>query len=186
MCQRIIAVVLLCVIGFSAPSAHAVSVRWTIGSVFPGGAAWLTENGRLIGGFTYDADTGVYSDFRLRTFSSTYTGTLYTIYEQRLDPTRELAAFESTTGGLLGQRMLYLYFPASLTNAGGQVDLFRIIEGVCTEISPLTGGVCLPSQTHTGYLGSFLTGAPIPTPPAAWLFGSSLAAMGWLRRKNAA
>jgi len=186
MRQKIIAVLLLCLIGFGAESAYAVPVRWTIGSVYPGGAAWLSDNGRLTGGFTYDADSGIYSDFNLRTSSTLYTGALYTIYMPYSNPTIELTAFASTTGGLLGQRMLYLYFPATLTNAGGHVDLFSIIEGVCADISPFTGGVCLPSQDHTANVGSYLTGIPIPVPSAVWLFGSALGVMGWLRRKAAA
>ena len=182
MGRRTVAVVFLCVATLASQSAHAIPIRWTIGSVFPDGAAWLTQGGRLTGGFTYDADTGVYSDISLQTFSFGYAGSLYTIYQPgQRDHDSEITAFVSTTGGVLGQNEINLWLPATLTNAGGEVGIFGIVEGVCVEIGPITGGVCLPTQSHTGYLGSFVTGVPIPA--AAWLFGSALCVMGGLRCK---
>jgi hypothetical protein len=186
MRQPIIALLVLWLIAFGAQSAYAVPVRWTIGSYFLDGVAVISDGGRVVGGFTYDADSGVYSDFTLRTYSTGYAGANYSIYVPTLDPTTSLTAFQSTTGGLLGQRALYLGFGPTLTNAGGQVALILVNEGVCAEISPLTGGVCLLTQDHLSQGAGFLTGAAIiPIPAAAWLFGSALGLIGFARRRTA-
>jgi hypothetical protein len=161
---------------------HASPVRWTLTPNL-----FLSEGGRMAGAFTYDADTGVYSDVAFLTFGGTYPGGVYRVVEpsQNQDPSHKAYFWASTTGGLLGQREIYVPYIGTLTNAGGSVGVGFVIEGRCVEISQLTGGICLISQDRVGFLNSQLVGTPIvPVPGAAWLFGGALAALGLLKRRR--
>lgn len=127
---------LVAILGISS-SAYAIPVRWIIGN-----NAFLSDGGRMLGSFIYDADLGIYSDIGIATFGGTYPGGYYSVSDpgQQRDPGHSLTAWVSTDGGLLGQMALYLPVIGTLTNAGGNLSLGISVEGLCGEISPLTGG----------------------------------------------
>lgn len=181
---------LLCIALAAAPGiGHASPVRWTLVPNLS-----LTGGGRMAGGFTYDADTSVYSDVAFITFGGTdpifgapYPAGEYRVVEpsQNQDPSHKAYFWASTTGGLLGQREIYIPYFGTLTNAGGSVSVGFVIEGRCVEISQITGGICLISQDRTGFLTSQLVGvAIVPLPGAAWLFGGAVAALSFLKRRR--
>ena len=55
----------------------------------------------------------------------------------------------------------------------------------CAFSSPEDGVVCGPSNSQITILNS-ITVSEVPIPAAVWLFGSALAGLGWIRRKQAA
>ena len=74
----------------------------------------------------------------------------------------------------LGPCWLALSFSDALTNAGGTVSLIpsSFVRNLDTDgVASLTGSV---------------SASNVPIPAAIWLFGSALAGLGWMRRKQAA
>jgi hypothetical protein len=71
-----------------------------------------------------------------------------------------------------------MLFAASLTNAGGVVAIDGSGEFIC-------GQECIYPASELRQISSGQVSA-VPIPAAAWLFGSALAGLGWLRRKQTA
>jgi hypothetical protein len=164
-CMAALAVVLI------AGTAAAVPVKWTIPSMT------LSDGGTISGSFTFDADTGAYSDINIVTAGGTRPG-LNTTYVRI-----------SAMGGYATQLYLhpagpnaqtaFMWFSAPLTNAGGAVAIGEIHEAAaCLE--PCTGfAVDRSTYTPGSITGAVIGAGPTPVPTMSeWamiLFGAILA-----------
>ena len=190
---------------FIALPIQAAPITWTLNNV-----GFITEDDgsppdtRIVTGyFDYDADTGVYSNINLVTTlyeGETYAwvGGSYEHIANNSSKTSSTGAFFGTEpgpspyGGLLDQdaAVLQLRFETALTNAGGTINILgsdgslthRYVAGGYTYSS----GLVVPSGPLRKIAGGTITATGVvPIPAAAWLFGSSLAGLGWIKRKQA-
>ena len=145
-------------------SVQAVPVTWDVFRI-------MSEQGTYVRGqFTYDADTNTYSDISIYWTSRLHSGTVTTA---DLDLSSASSTYmEFIPSGKLDQ--LYWYFqPEALSNVdvGVTVD-YR--NGTVKDFEGRIGGVRGTAKSV------------VPIPAAAWLFGSALAGLGWIRRRQTA
>jgi len=162
---------------FLSSAALAIPVKWTLQSVV------FTDGGTAFGSFIYDADTNIYSGVDITTTSGTaLSGTVYKFTNPTVSGSASIAQFLDADGAdLTGARFFGLLPADDLSN-----------ELISTSINGLDTGeyTCINSTCNTGPglrgLGSgYITASSVvPVPAAAWLFGSALAGLGWLRRKQ--
>jgi hypothetical protein len=151
---------------FASVVANAMPVEWTIDSLV------FDDGGKGSGTFTYDADTNSYSAIEMivTTAGTDFAGASYTwVVGNSTGLLARVAPLE-------GLPALELTFAASLTDAGGVIAIVGAGEFRC-------GPECsYPVSTLRGISSGQISAVPIPA--AVWLFGSALAGLGWLRRKQ--
>jgi hypothetical protein len=134
------------------------------------------DGGSLEGSFVWDADNLFASNIDLiTTLGSSYQGTAYSICQGGQCDSGQLEQkprFIFTSSGTLPA--LFVELDGPLTNLGGSVS---IVVGVCAQ-SCENWGIGLTRNVTYGQLTA------VPLPPAVWLFGSALAGLGWVRRKE--
>jgi hypothetical protein len=158
-------------------------------------------DGVATGSFTYDADTNIYSDVSITTTGSGIWGTdncgdsaLCGTYIRATDLYAPLTATSlqitptaSDPIDSTGYYGISLQFVSALTNAGGTVQLFTAGgtdgEGICKNPDCLPEGAA-GVTAFRGFSGGSVSAIPVPA--AVWLFGSALAGLGWMRRKQTA
>jgi hypothetical protein len=169
-------------------SAHAANLTWTINDFnYSGHFAGLT------GSFDYDADTGVFSNINIT--SSAQLGFTYTDPNVSLIQWHDGTSNDYSTYPYPSLRLitdvpgelhdLHFFFSDQLTNNGGTISLVDTPYGTTEDICFNDGyGCSTPSSSfYTGLDGTGTISA-VPIPAAAWLFGSALAGLGWMRRKQ--
>jgi len=182
-------------------TTQASPVRWELSDIrFVDGGANLNL---VTGSFIYDADTQAVSAVSfsgLPSYGPDYNllygidisgdGSSILFTEQAVASIAELDTYS-------GEAMV-LGFTNRLTNTGGFTTL---LEGIgpgslidngsnnanCQDgiDSCMTYGIY--NVTHyesLGYWGGEIVGSVVPVPAAVWLFGSALAGLGWIRRKQ--
>ena len=139
-------------------AAYAVPVEWTIENGMAGAQTYG-------GSFIFDADAVInpYTDVTLAYLQDPIVVAVPDASNLEVD-------------GFNGSAMThYIAFDTPLTNAGGIVTFTGFIysEDACG----FNGGFCAD-------LSGQVVANVVPVPAAAWLFGSALAGLGWLRRKQ--
>ena len=178
------------ILGFFASIAQAAPVTWTFNNVV------FDDGTQLTGSFTYDIDTNTTSDINIFTQGNNLT---YPGFADWTDP------MHYNSGGAGGGGIDFVFISTApscsscnpnlnlsfydpflglgLSNAGGEY---------VWAPSPFTGSIPAMEGTEIAYsyLGSdqrsIVSGSisSVPIPDAAWLFGTALAGLGWLRRKQ--
>ena len=181
----------------ASAAANSVPVRWELVDV-----SMLKPNGQfdppteysLSGYFVYDADL----DAGERYLEVDITGGLFGDYilgRSKVDPSdsvaddrswffdRAISSPEFFQLGLDSYYGDYVYFEydSPLTNAGGTANLSSGYEFSC---APIEGCGGIGDESGGLVWGGSLVGAVVPVPAAIWLFGSALAGLGWMRRKQ--
>jgi hypothetical protein len=169
-----------------AGTAQAIPVTWTVDGIFDDG-------GTLTGTFVFDADTGSYTNINL---SSTDYSTYYEPYSTEYDAGTAQFGAELTysdftvwdASGLFVQGQarlapseyigLDIFWGAALTNAGGTYSLVNGRGRTYTTNLSVDAGHGPIRAIASG------TVSTVPIPAAVWLFGSALAGLGWMRRKQ--
>ena len=177
--------ILLAFIGvLLAHGVNSAPVTWTLEDVV------FADGGTAAGSFVYDADTNAYSGIFVETFlSNGDLGRTY-ITDDFADglfsqPSQVyFGEYPSSAFDLSHAWGLQLDFSTPLSNFGGTVALIvgspnESKEGYCG-----TDASCAFPQTYRTIVGGQVSAVPIPA--AVWLFGSALAGLGWMRRKQAA
>lgn len=171
----------------SISSAHAIPVQWTLENVVFERTGWYEDKpgGYVTGSFIYDADTNVYSNIDIKTYTSDgNSAVLYNMSTGR-DPATPVQFGDASIvhleglgdiGSPYGATLLTLGFVENLTNAGGTVSLWRVSEDLSPDFF----------QTDPAANAVVHGVSVIPVPAAVWLFGSALAGLGWMRRKQSA
>ena len=155
-------------------SVQAAVVTWTVNGTF-------VDGGTMTGTFDYDADSNMYSNISITTtnyapaccgaqFGGTYT-TPFTFGS--LDESHFFAETNASVGGNF--LILQLDFLSDLTNAGGVVNI---------DVNSNNSIEIVTSFEAIRNLMPGATVSAVPIPAAVWLFGSALAGLGWLRRKQ--
>jgi hypothetical protein len=164
-------------------SVFAAPVTWTLTGTFS------SSGGSASGTFVYDANTNIYSDVSISTF--TPGGAVVAVYD--MSSTIVAGAVSNGQPDFLSMNGYDAYDPnhnaafvsfgfgEALTNAGGTVAVIGYGEDWTEYYNPVSG--ILGDEPQNGFSG-FVTAAAVPLPAAVWLFGSALAALGWLRRKQ--
>jgi hypothetical protein len=150
-------------------AANAVPVTWTVDSLL------FDDGGTGSGTFSYDADTNTYSNIDIvTTVGANFTGAHYmSLINNAVNNANSLIIMVYPLEGLSG---LELSFAASLTNYGGSITITGGRESIC-------GQECMYPVSDLRYISSGQASA-VPVPAAVWLFGSALAGLGWLKRKQ--
>jgi len=169
-------------LGFILPfvwgSAFSVPVTWTLQD------AIFDDGGSATGSFVYDADLEVFADIEITTTAgSVFDGQHYQHATFFLTDV-SLGVTTADQADLTGLPALAMFFTGGgfipMTNAGGTLLLDSAGgEGYCGV--PSCAGADLDLDLREFVSGS-ITAVPIPA--AVWLFGSALAGLGWMRRKQ--
>jgi hypothetical protein len=155
----------------AAGSANAVPVVWTLNDVT------FNDGGIATGSFTFDANTGNYSDISIQTTAGTtqpipaYPGTSYGDLNPSTVIGQNLLAYE--TGA--ADYGLALDWLGNLSNSGGSLTLQTGISSNEIDLNVFA------TRLITG--GSI---SAIPIPAAVYLFASGLGLLGWMRRRQLA
>jgi hypothetical protein len=155
--------------------ANAVPVTWVLDGVM------FDDGGVATGSFVYDADTDLYIDVSIS--SLFYYQVIPTHYNEvsawpgELDSTTLSLYTEESEGITSYQDLIFLDFDQALSNAGGTIG----VTG--WESSATTVGLSGASSADH-YIISGTVVSAVPVPAAVWLFGSALAGLGWMRRKQ--
>jgi hypothetical protein len=159
-------------------SANAVPVIWTLDGV-------TFEDGYTAeGSFVYDADlgfNGTYSDISITTYSASGTNFVDQLGDGGLrDPDR--VAMSDNVDYFLG-----LVFASPLTSAAGSVELVPDLGDGMNSLdagcSSFIGCGAPDISNFRSITSGRVIGNVVPIPAAAWLFGSALAGLAWVRRK---
>jgi hypothetical protein len=155
---------------FASASVCAMPLEWAIDSLI------FDDGGTGSGTFTYDADTNMYSNIDIVTTAGTESdGAPYiSVIDDAPNDSTYVAVMVYPLEGL---HMLELSFADSLTNVGGIIAIDGYGESLCGQecMYPVLG----LRQISAGQISA------VPVPAAAWLLGSALAGLGWMRRKRA-
>jgi len=163
---------------------------------------------QLSGSFVYDADTNLYSDvdlvlddgWRAITSVSCSYGDEATSCPDQYGVTFAYIGEYNHENYSQAKEYYQLNFDAPLTNAGGEVSLFGDcgIPGYC-DIGPRTSkwmvcdglvgcvdGIATENAIWAWGGNEKIIGSVVPVPAAVWLFGSALAGLGFMRRRQTA
>jgi len=155
-------------------SVQAAPVTWTLNDV------GFDDGEILEGSFTFDADTNSYSNVYIYSSDYSYAGYSdtalppFVIWNSIYSSSNENYLGGETAYDFVGLFILDLRFDSALTNAGGSVSLLP------TSYEGLYQGEFVAFERAV--VSGTLSAVPIPAP--AWLFGSALAGLGWMRRKQ--
>jgi hypothetical protein len=154
---------------FASATVCAAPLEWAIDSLA------FNDGGTASGTFTYNADTNTYSNIDIvTTVGSAFEGAAYNAVNTSAPNSSDfLGAMIFPLGGL---PTLQLSFAASLTNDGGNVAIDGYAESMC-------GDACEFAISDYRYISAGQISA-VPVPAAVWLFGSALAGLGWIRRRQ--
>jgi hypothetical protein len=167
--RHALGVILLLVVG----SANAAPVTWTVDATW--NASFDTDDGvgQLAGTFDYNADTGIYSNIDLVSTCSIgicqdFFGASINSFFQGNDTFMAADGLTSIDAPV----QVNLSYSDVLTDSGGDFSLeFN---------SQISGFLAQDDGALTG------TVSAVPIPAAVWLFGSALAGLGWMRRRQTA
>ena len=161
-------------------ATYATPVEWTLSATF-------SEGLEATGQFTYDADTNQYTDI-----SIFFDGNL--AFQRATSPgfttprflVRDTGVWEPSSG-LMYTEDFSLSFEQSLTNAGGEARIASgyYYLGVQDLNECFFGPYCPLGPAYDQTLISGTVSA-VPIPAAAWLLGSALIGLRFVRRRNVA
>jgi len=174
-CLRPFAALVVCL---TALPASASPLLWTIDSPLV-----LASGATITGSFVFDADLGLHSSIQLTATGSSADG-LYDVLVAASGSGGGLYAATDAVVDYTGATVIDLSFTTGLTNAGGTVPVFEVSLSTCSDSS--CGSLSsIPSEYASVYNGDVgtVTASPVPVPAAAWLLGSALGLIAWVRRR---
>ena len=162
-------------------SANAAPVTWTLDATFTTGQTFT-------GTFDYDENTNNYSSINLSISGAEFALSHdYGVYDRTPYPVNSIGLIWENPTNVIWDRNISsgcsnegvecfviddLQFASALSSAGGLINVTgyrQWIEGIHNDQVMLSGTV---------------SASAVPVPAAVWLFGSALAGLGWMRRKQ--
>ena len=179
--------IIIIILGILMRYAIALFLVFVIGPVNAAPVVWTLNDvtfeygGTAVGSFTFDADTGIYSEINIQTSNGPQnpdnpiqgtSGFLGATHEYLLENTTAGENLRAYAGNPSPLYALNLDWAGGLSNQGGSIEL-------------LTGAYSFEYSTVYGYRREVTGGSisAVPVPAAVWLFGSALAGLGWFRRR---
>ena len=162
-----------------ALSAQAAPVTWTLdGVVFANGNT-------ATGAFNYDADTNIYSEVSIQTSGGGSYGSLgFSVWGGGSPNITGFIQADSLPDAT-DEPVFILAFTESLTNTGGTIALsLSFATGQPSAIATCSDPACQSASAPPGLAVTSGSVTAVPLPAAVWLFGSALAGLGWMRRKQ--
>jgi hypothetical protein len=163
-----------------APLAYALPVTWHLVDV-------QIDQGYFIeGSYTYDADLNVFTNVAIETLATPWGNSSFDIACSEIElpcgDIGDILVFQDS-GSLTPAPVLYLELEGSMSNAGGslQISIGCFGEPTCPDAS--NSYLIDPWFSRNEIVSGYVVAA-VPIPAAVWLFGSALAAVGWMRRKQ--
>ncbi|MDB4307753.1 VPLPA-CTERM sorting domain-containing protein [Gammaproteobacteria bacterium] len=167
----------------------AVPVTWTLNNVV------YDDGGIVTGSFDYDAEFEFYSNINIQS-PEHWEGDWFWAEQSFIDvgqygPAATETRFHNPGCGYCENdpdTVITFKFATALTNSGGTVSLIPNVSflspGFAEPGGPFWG---LPDMS-SGMDRKIVSGtiSTVPIPAAAWLFGSTLVGLGWMRRKQLA
>jgi len=136
-------------------SAEADPVTWT----FVGGS--FMDGGTISGSFTFDADTGLFSNIDVTTAGGSFPGAHYTaISPSRPSSPSGFHFVTQASGDLTGTNTLDSFLNPPMTNLGGTIPLFA------NQLGAITENTCLNATCGGTQLGRIIGGGILTAPPA--------------------
>ena len=174
---------------FFSMSAYSAPLTWVIED------AVFDDSTTMTGQFDYDAATNTYSNISIQTYAydlpwgnGEFSGTVDVTpeYDGLWQAPTTFCPDAGQSSTCLYLNLFYgngydtefgLLFSSALTGAGGNINFLSSTHEIFYE-------VCSGCQ---GFSRNLVAGqvSAVPVPAAIWLFGSALAGLGWLRKKQA-
>lgn len=166
--------IVIVVVSIFSLAVNAAPVTWTLNDVH------FDDGGTAVGSYDYDAVANIYSNvFITTTEGSIFSGSSYndacnvsTCHPDFID---SRPVFENVTGTYI-ERLLVFSLQGAMTNSGGVLQI--LAGGIGCELSCEVDDALRSRIVVAGSVSA------VPVPAAAWLFGSALAVLGWLRRQQ--
>ena len=162
---------------FVASSAFATPIEWDINFTLSDGATGS-------GSFYYDQDSNSYTGISITTTAgeAPFNGETF----EYLMPSNQSSAaalflVSDLPGDLTGVPGMYFILNGSLIDPSGTYQIIEGFESFCADFYCNDNA----SELREIYSGT-VTASAVPVPAAVWLFGSALAGLGWVRRKQSA
>ena len=171
---------------FMLSTAQAETIRWTLQN------AMLSDGQSVTGSFDYDTGSGEFSAISI--FNSGAATWAATEFTQTVDSVSVIPPVDcqtyacvflpdAATTGSIALELVWDNYPVYLTEAGtlnllyGTSSMWLCDNSDCSSLFA-------PGGTRVDFVAGAILGTVVPIPAAVWLFGSALAALGWLRRKT--
>ena len=150
-----------------SPSIVAAPVTWTLDTV----------GEFVVGTFDYDPDTDVYSNVNVTTV---HVADIFNNFQiESFSSSCGLYACSLLMSGDNGYSGIQLRFDPNLADAlavgDNSVDLDYLDSYYFNDMTP---------DGYTYNISGNVTASVVPIPATVWLFGSALAGLGWMRRKQ--
>ncbi|MCP4928397.1 MAG: VPLPA-CTERM sorting domain-containing protein [Gammaproteobacteria bacterium] len=157
---------------FTATTAHSASVEWTLDQPLTWSAA-----GSLSGSFLYDADTDAFD----------LTNLEFTCYQICPGmPTRSpWWPVPGGNGNFLSGAFFEDHWAYVSVTLNFSDSLASYVDGGTVAIDTAYVQNMYGGSTHSLFSPpNTVSASVVPVPAAAWLFGSALAGLGWMRRRK--
>jgi hypothetical protein len=182
--MKSLAAITAAALSFWGAAAHAIPVDWTL-DYSNQGVFSLTASGT----FTYDADTGVFSDVAITANWAEFGELFFDVARETPDGLGNTFEFATTDAADLTDEFVagfpFGIFQPNLTNAGGTISggfLFDVVQCTTSTCGNFRGFGQLISATGT-LVGVPQTGTEVvPLPASAVLLIGGLTALGGLAR----
>jgi hypothetical protein len=182
-------------------ASQAAPVEWELNNIQMWDPGYNLD--LLSGSFIYDADTHAVTSIGFSGATIVNPTVLTHGFDVYGDGsaivfTETVVSSELELSSYVGSAMIF-GFTDALTNAGGVTTLVEgegpgpltLLDNPSSMAGCWAGDEChaygvyfLLDQEDYVYTGGTLVGTVVPIPAAVWLFGSALAGLGWMRRKQ--
>ncbi len=160
---------LAALLSLSTMTVQAATVEWTLNNVA------FMDGSTATGSFTFDVDTNTYDGTNVSVSCAAICAPQFTtinVIYMNGDATGTNWKGSGAGTGIWNEVRFNVGYESMLSNSGGEITLSN-------------GGIVSAGGSSSLWSGGSISASPVPVPAAAWLFGSALGLLGWVRRRAA-